>query len=121
MANDLLPSRAAHALFGPNAFEEVDDAERQRDLRTDDGEPALLVFGKASQSLYVVGGHGEGSREPGYAGVSGRSYHLTDESAARQLPGERVLSASAPDDEDPHDPSWLLLRHALLGRRIASR
>jgi hypothetical protein len=80
----------------------VPDAGDERCLRSDDHEVYLPLAAKAEEALDVVDAERMAAREPGDAGVPGRSVQLLERLALRDLPGERVLAASRPHDQDSH-------------------
>ena len=83
----------------------VDDAGRERRLRSDDRErdlPALREIDK----LGNLGQRDIGKRRFAHrAAVARRDEHARDARALRNLPRERVLPAAAADHEDVHGSS----------------
>ena len=94
---------------GPNAAQprfrkRVDDAEHERTFRTDDRQVDRLRGGESHEPGDVFGCDLDVARlrlERG-ARIAGRDEHLRHARRLRDLPRERVLAASATDDEDTH-------------------
>ena len=76
----------------------------KRRLRSDDDQLGGLTPGARDDRGRVERihpGHAADPRLPGDRIAAGRDDHLVDARLGGQLPGQRVLAAAAPDDEDP--------------------
>src|SRR5207237_7653321 len=82
--------------------EPVDEPERQRQLRADDGEVDLLLRCEALETLQIVDPDRHALRLLGDPRVPGRAPERIDSGTLPQLPHEGVLAPAAADDEDAH-------------------
>jgi hypothetical protein len=77
----------------PPARELVHEAERERQLRPDDGQVDLHRLREVRQLDHVLDADREAGRERGHAGVPRRGEDVRDARRLGQLPHERVLAA----------------------------
>jgi hypothetical protein len=80
----------------------VCDARDERRLRPHDDEVDPEEPGEAEEALPVIGRDGVAGRERGDPGVARRRVELGQRGRRREPPGEGVLAAAGPDDEDAH-------------------
>ena len=83
-------------------LERVDNAERERQLRPDDGEAGLLGLGQADHRGEVFEVDWNAARDLRHAAVARRANNLSDARAARNRPGQRVFAAPGTKDQDFH-------------------
>ena len=89
----------------PRGREAIDEAEREGQLRADDGQIDGGLARKALEAREVVGRDRHALRVGRDARVAGRAVERLHPWAPAELPDECVLATAAPDDEDPHPPS----------------
>ena len=91
-AENLQPARA----------ELVDDARRQRRLGTHDRQVDVLLYGEVGDRAEVGERDVLKPRLDGGAGIAGGDEDFLHPRALRELPGQRMLAASAANDEELH-------------------
>ena len=64
----------------------VHDAQRERQLRADDGQAGLLGLGQADHGVEVFQIDGNAAGDLGHAAIAGRANHLSDARAALRRP-----------------------------------
>ena len=100
----------------PRGTKSVDDARGERRFRSDDRERDLVV----ARELDEIGNRGQrdiGERRIARrAAIARRDEHARDARALRDLPRQRVLAATAADDEDVHVDPLMSVRRVLRRR-----
>ena len=128
-ANDFEPSIRAASALGPKTGdagipELVGEARDQRSFGPDDDEVDCEPPAERHERLVIVRANAVAGAERGDARISRGRVELAEPSALRELPGERVLSAAAADDEDVHEASLIGppgIRPARRSRHTSSR
>ena len=87
-------------------IENVDDAAAQREFRSDDGEIDAFTFGSRSEHFYIERIDRDGARRLCDTRIARNS---DDGMVLRQFPRQRVLTATAANDKNPHDDQVSLL------------
>ena len=80
----------------------VDDAERERQLRSDDGEGGLFGFGQADHGGKVFEVDWNAARDLRHAAVARCANDLCNTRAASHGPCQRVFPAPRTKDQDFH-------------------
>jgi len=85
------------------ALELVCDAQRQRQLGSDDRQVDAFVTPEAHEGGDVVYRQRYELRHLGNAGVAGRAKDALHTRRLADLPRQRMFASAATDDEDVHD------------------
>jgi hypothetical protein len=91
-------------------LEQIDDAESQRVVRTDDGEGNLVLLCEREQLRQILGADADAFdrrlilRKSLFSDtrVAGRAPHARDVRRLRQLPHQSVLTSARTDDQNIH-------------------
>src|SRR2546421_3994844 len=84
-------------------LEFIDQAERERQFRTNDRDIRLELMGQAEQAFNVLWVAGQAGGLFTDAAGSGHAEHLGDASGLAQLPHQRVLPATIADYQYLHE------------------
>ena len=74
----------------------------QRHLGPDDDEVGALALGEPHDAVVVVDAHRHARRVPRHAGIARHRHQARQPGTLGELPAERVLAATATDDEEVH-------------------
>jgi hypothetical protein len=80
-------------------MEPVDQPGDERRLRPNDDEVRSVLLGEPDDALEILRGDVAALGDLLYPSVAGRGYDLLDARALRELPRERVLPPSSPDEQ----------------------
>ena len=83
-------------------LEGIDHAQREGQLRADDGQLRLLVLDHANHRLHILQINRNAARNPLHAAIAGSADHLRHPRAAFDRPGQRVLAASRTQNQNLH-------------------
>ncbi len=83
-------------------LEGIDDAERKREFRANNGEGGFFGFGEADHGGQISEVNGYAAGDLRHAAVAGRTDDFGDARAARHCPRQRVLASAGTKDEDLH-------------------
>ena len=114
-------ARGAEGEVSPGR-ERIDEPERQGALRPHHGEVDPLAAHQIRDREDVVGAHGHALGHARDAGIPRRRVQRPKLRAPGQLPGERMLAAAAPDQEDAetaHEPSPFTQARAISAQRLS--
>ena len=80
----------------------IHNAQRERQLRSNNSQPRLLGFHQAHHGVQVFGIHRNAACNLPDAAVARRANHFSHPRAARNRPGQRVLAPPGTKDQDFH-------------------
>ena len=92
--------RAEDAQFCLAEF--VCDPQRQRRFRSHDSEVDFLGDGEVLEAGDIIGGNRHARCQPIDSGIAGCTEQSGDTRALRNLPNQRMLAPTAPDDKNLH-------------------
>ena len=100
--------------------EQVDHASRQRALGSDHGQANLLLLSEICQRLDIGEIDVDQTRVTRGTAIARRNIDLLDPWALRQLPGQRMLAATAADHQNLHSPISALWKTSCTSSRSSS-